>query len=68
MCFFGCSTAEATEADLAQTLSTSGTLSFHHDRLHTLARRVLGEVLCEAVPKVPNVCPEGFWHFWHPVG
>jgi hypothetical protein len=24
--------------------------------------------LCEAVPKVPEGCLGGFWHFWHPVG
>jgi hypothetical protein len=22
--------------------------------------------LCEAVPKVPEGCLGGFWHFWHP--
>jgi hypothetical protein len=24
--------------------------------------------LCEAVPKVPEGYPRGFWHFWHPLG
>jgi hypothetical protein len=43
------------------------TLCLHQDRLYTLARRACGEILFEAVPKVPEGCSGGFWHFWHPV-
>jgi hypothetical protein len=25
------------------------------------------DTLTDGVPKVPKGCPEGFWHFWHPL-
>jgi hypothetical protein len=36
-------------------------------RPHTLAPKPAVRCLSEAVPKVPEGCLGGFWHFWHPL-
>src|SRR5215217_7783988 len=55
-------------ADSAQTLGTSETEAPPRCASHPQKCRVLGEILCEAVPKVPEALRAPFWHFCHPEG
>jgi hypothetical protein len=62
------------EGDRLDEHSAPGPVSWSVMRLPSVSNRTdstaepAGRSLCEAVPKVPEGCKGGFWHFWHPVG